>query len=561
MAAVLAIFKAGLAYLPIEPGFPADRIARTISRAGCRLVLTERGSSGALDVALDSLPGVRTLLIDAGYVDAGYADDDEAANRDLGVAVAPDQLAYIFFTSGSTGEPKGAMCEHAGMLNHLQAKIRDLGIDEGHTVAQTAPQCFDISLWQLVSALLVGGRTVLVEQEVVLDVARFVDTIVRARVEVLQLVPSYLEVVLTHLEQHPRDLPDLRCVSVTGEALKKELVQRWFAARPTITLVNAYGLTETSDDTNHEVMHRPPPGDRVPLGAAVQNVRVHVVDEHLSPVPLGAPGEIVFSGVCVGRGYVNDPERTRRAFMADPHREGRRLYRSGDSGRWRPDGKLEFLGRRDTQVKIRGFRIELGEIENTLVRVPGVRDGAVVVTDLPGRGPRLVAFCAGPRPVAADVLRDRLGRSLPVYMIPSDFHWREALPLTANSKIDRVALRAMAAELHAAGGAEDQQRAPVTPAEKRLAAAWADVLGIAEDRVGRTDHFFDSGGSSLLAVKLVVALDRAVTLEDVTRHPTLADLAGVLDAASAGSSPAAGPAHPRMAGRTGRTREGGARCL
>jgi hypothetical protein len=146
-------------------------------------------------------------------------------------------------------------------------------------------------------------------------------------------------------------------------------------------------------------------------------------------------------------------------------------------------------------------------------------------------------------------------------MIPSDFHWREALPLTANSKIDRVALRAMAAELHAAGGAEDQQRAPVTPAEKRLAAAWADVLGIAEDRVGRTDHFFDSGGSSLLAVKLVVALDRAVTLEDVTRHPTLADLAGVLDAASAGSSPAAGPAHPRMAGRTGRTREGGARCL
>ena len=193
-----------------------------------------------------------------------YAEDH--ADGDLGVAVGPDQLAYIYFTSGSTGEPKGAMCEHAGMLNHLYAKIDDLEIGEGQVVAQTAPQCFDISLWQLVSALLVGGRTLIVEQEVILDVERFVDTIADGRVNVLQVVPSYLEVVLSYLEQHPRELPDLRCVSVTGEALKKELAQRWFAAEPGIKLVNAYGLTETSDDTNHEVMDRAPDGDRVPLG-------------------------------------------------------------------------------------------------------------------------------------------------------------------------------------------------------------------------------------------------------------------------------------------------------
>ncbi|MFB9903203.1 non-ribosomal peptide synthetase [Allokutzneria oryzae] len=526
MAAVIAVFKAGGVYLPIEPHFPAERIATTLSRAGCELVVTEPGSTGALSEALDVLPGVRTL-----FVDTAYAEDHPVS--DLGVEVAPDQLAYIYFTSGSTGEPKGAMCEHLGMLNHLYAKIDDLGIGEGQVVAQTAPQCFDISLWQLVSALLVGGRTLLVEQEVVLDVERFVDKITSGRVTVLQVVPSYLEVVLSYVEQHPRELPDLRCVSVTGEALKKELAQRWFAAAPRIKLVNAYGLTETSDDTNHEVMDRVPDSDRVPLGPPVGNVRVYVVDEHLSPVPLGAPGAIVFSGICVGRGYVNDPERTEAAFTTDPHREGQRLYRGGDFGRWLPTGKLEFLGRRDTQVKIRGFRIEIGEIENTLLRVPGVRDGAVVVAERAGRGRHLIAFYAGPRALDAGDLRERLGGSLPEYMVPSAFYWRESLPLTGNSKIDRKVLTALAADLDIAGA---DYHAPGSPTERRLAAAWAKVLGIPEDQVSRRDHFFDRGGTSLSAVKLAITLDRAVSLKDITGHPVLADLADVVDGRSARGS-------------------------
>src|SRR3954451_11002481 len=426
MAAFFGVFKAGGVSLPIEPHFPADRIATTLSRAGCGLVLTELGSATTLDQALDSLSGVQTLLVDAAY-EEGHADGD------LGVGVAPDQLAYIYFTSGSTGEPKGAMCEHAGMLNHLYAKMDDLEIGEGQVVAQTAPQCFDISLWQLVSALLVGGRTLIVEQEVVLDVQRYVDKIVDGGVAVLQVVPSYLEVVLSYLERHPRGFPDLRCVSVTGEALTMELTRRWFAVEPEIKLVNAYGLTETSDDTNHEVMDRVPDRERVPLGSPVNNVHVYVVDEHLSPVPLGAPGEIVFSGICVGRGYVNDPDRTRLAFMTDPPRQGQRLYRGGDQGRWLPDGKLEFLGRRDTQVKIRGFRIEIGEIENTLLRVPGVRHVAVVVAEQAGERKHLVAFYSGRR-LETDVLRDRLSESLPEYMVPSAFHWRAELPLTSNGK-------------------------------------------------------------------------------------------------------------------------------
>ena len=519
LAAVLAIFKAGGAYLPIEPHFPADRIARTLSRAGCRLVLTERGSTAMLDHALHSLPGVETLFIDAAY-------GEHHPGGDLGVDVGRDQLAYIYFTSGSTGQPKGVMCEHSGMLNHLCAKIHDLGIAEGDVVAQTAPQCFDISLWQLVSAILVGGRTLLIEQETILDAGRFIDTLVDGRVGVVQLVPSYLEVVLSHLAQHPRPLPDLRCVSVTGEALKKDLVRRWFAAQPTIKLVNAYGLTETSDDTNHQVMESAPDRERVPLGRPINNVSVYIVDEHLSLVPLGAPGEIVFSGICVGRGYVNDPERTRLAFMSDPHREGQRLYRSGDYGRWLPERTVEFLGRRDTQVKIRGFRIEIGEIENTLVRLPGVGAAAVVVTEETDRSKHLVAFYSGLRPLDAGVLRDQLRESLPEYMVPSALHWREKLPLTDNGKIDRKVLTALAGELDVA---EQGRDGPSTATEDWLAAAWADILGIAKDQIGRRDQFFDLGGTSLSGVRLVIALNRVVTVKDLTDHPVLADLATLVD--------------------------------
>jgi amino acid adenylation domain-containing protein len=520
MAAVLAIFKAGGVYLPIEPHFPAERIATTLARAECGFVLTEPDSTATLDQALHHSPAIQKLFIDTAY-EEGHADDN------LDVSVASDQLAYIYFTSGSTGEPKGAMCEQRGMLNHIYAKIDDLEIGAGQVVAQTAPQCFDISLWQLISALLVGGRTLLIEQEIILDAQRFVDRISEGRVAILQVVPSYLEVVLSYLEQHPRELPDLRYVSVTGEALKKEIAQRWFAANPKIKLVNAYGLTETSDDTNHEIMDRVPDRERVPLGRPVNNIHIYIVDEHLSPVPLGAPGAIVFSGVCVGRGYVNDPERSRQAFMIDPHREGQRLYRGGDYGRWLPEGKLEFLGRRDTQVKISGFRIEIGEIENTLLRIPGVHDCAVVVAERPNQSKRLVAFYSGQQPLDIAMLRDRLSESLPEYMVPAAFHWQEGLPLTANSKIDRKTLTALARELDVPE--EVDYHAPRTPTEHRLAAAWAKVLGVPQQGIGRQDHFFDRGGTSLSAVRLAIILNRAVSLKDITLSPILADLAGLVD--------------------------------
>ncbi|MFD5648749.1 amino acid adenylation domain-containing protein [Streptomyces sp. NPDC127039] len=517
--AVLAVLKAGGAYLPLDPHHPPDRMATVLARAGCALVLTEPGSTARLDRALASLPGIRELLV---------PDTAEAAGDDTGpgVDVPADGLAYVFFTSGSTGEPKGAMCEHAGLLNHLLAKIDDLGIDEGTVVAQTASQCFDISLWQLLAALLTGGRTLLVDQEEVLDTGRFLDTITEGRVSILQVVPSYLDVLLTALERRPRDLPDLRCVSVTGEALRTQLARRWFERGPGVRLVNAYGLTETCDDTNHEVLDRAPTGDRIPLGRPVRNVRVYVVDDHLVPVPLGAPGALVFSGVCVGRGYVNDPERTRLAYLSDPHRPGERLYRSGDFGRWLPDGKLEFLGRQDAQVKIRGFRVEIGEVEHALLRVPGVRDGAVVVTGAQEHNRQLTAFCTGERTPGEQEVLARLGELLPAYLIPASCHQLDRLPLTANGKTDRNALTALAAAPDTAAGAPSPPR---TPTERRLAAAWAAVLGTPCERVGRNEDFFALGGTSLTAVRLAVRLDREISPRDLTTHPVLADLAHLID--------------------------------
>jgi amino acid adenylation domain-containing protein len=490
-----------------------------LSRAGCRIVVTETGSHRTLDEALATLPEVQKLFV-------GVAYEESHSEDDLRIKVAAHKPAYIYFTSGSTGEPKGAMCEHAGFLNHLFAKLDDFEIAEGQVVAQIAPQCFDISLWQLVAALLKGGRTLVIEQDMILDVQKFIDKIVGGKVSVMQVVPSYLEVVLSYLEQNDIALPDLHCVSVTGEALSKELAQRWFAVNPEIKLANAYGLTETSDDTNHEVMDRAPDGSQVPLGRCINNAHVYVVDEHLSPVPLGAPGEIVFSGVCVGRGYVNDPERTRKAFTADPLRVGERLYRSGDYGRWRPDGKLEFLGRQDAQVKIRGFRIEIGDIENSLLRVTGVRMGAVVVTEREGGGKQLVAFFSGEEPVDVAMVRESLARALPEYMVPSVFHWQATLPLTSNGKIDKKILRKRATELEDQTGSFE---APKTPTEHKLAAAWAKVLGVSSETIGRHDHFFDRGGTSLSSVKLVIALGTKVSLKDIARHPVLADLAEVLD--------------------------------
>ncbi|MGP3969979.1 amino acid adenylation domain-containing protein [Streptomyces sp. 6N223] len=545
IAAAIGTLKAGCVYLPIAPDLPASRVNDHLERAGAAYVLgapppdprwEECGPPAAAGSVHVLRTWRRTPTPPGVWASGGGAPD------------RGERAAYIYFTSGSSGEPKGVLCEHAGLLNHLHAKIADMGLapGPGEVVAQTASPGFDISLWQFAAPLLTGAAVRVIDTDAQLDVAAFLDEIVTGRVTVAQLVPSYLEVLLTHLERHPRGpggLGALRAVSVTGEALSHELVQRWFAACPGIALVNAYGATEVCDDTTHHVLHAPPARGPVPLGRSLNNVNAYVLDENLQLVPLGSVGEIAFSGVCVARGYVNDEERTRQVFVPDPFRAGARLYRTGDFGRWLPDGRLEFRGRHDEQVKIRGFRIEIGEIENRLLAVPGVREAAVVIDRgaaepgmTGGTTSNLVAFFgadgadgAGP---PGERAREVLAERLPDYMVPAYVHRLARLPHTENGKIDKRALVRLAGTLGHGGVAA--HAAPGTPAEQRLAMVWAEVLGVPLERIGRTDSFFALGGTSLAAVRLLVHLDGALSLRDLLAHPVLADLATALDGGPGG---------------------------
>jgi len=504
LAAMLGILKAGAVYLPIDPAFPDDRIAELLRSAGSRLALVAEDEVSARPLeaaAVRVLPLVPTTT-------------GEARPR----RVSGQALAYVYFTSGSTGAPKGAACEHAGMLNHLLAKVDTFALGPGSVVAQTASQCFDISLWQALAPLTVGGRTVIVDPEVILDPRALLELLDVEDVGVLQLVPSYLDVFVTRLERGGRAPRSLRMLSVTGEAVSQQLLTRWFKQCPAVPVVNAYGATEASDDTMHEVIRGMADGEQVAVGVPIMNVLVDVIGRDGLPVADDTIGEITFSGVCVGRGYINDPERTAAAFEADPGRPGLRRYRTGDYGQWLDDGRLRYVGRRDEQVKIGGVRVEVGEVEAQLLVVPGVLSAAVIV--LPdGESNRLAGFYTAPSPIP--MISDRLAELLPIQLVPRTLRWLPDLPLTDNGKVDKRGLADL--ETHSTSG--HSLLPPMTPTEWRIATAWAEVLGVPLDEVGRNDDFFGHGGGSLAGVRLVVQLAGLISLADLMANPVLADLA------------------------------------
>lgn len=505
LAAVLGILKAGGVYLPIDPAYPDDRIADLLRRSGSQLALVEdEAAAGPIEAAaVNALPLVQAA---ASGARPGHITDRA--------------LAYIYFTSGSTGEPKGAACEHLGMLNHLLAKVDTFGLGPGVVVAQTASQCFDISLWQALAPLIAGGSTVIVDPELMLDVAGLFQLLTAENVGVLQLVPAYLDVIATRLEQGDSAPGSLRMLGVTGEAVSQQVLTRWFKQCPAVPVVNAYGATEASDDTMHEVIRAMADGDQVTVGVPIANVIVDVIGPDGLPVGDGTTGEITFSGICVGRGYINDPERTSKAFEADPVRPGLRRYRSGDYGHWLDDGRLRFVGRRDDQVKISGIRVEVGEVEAQLLRVPGVRSACVIVMP-DGASKRLAGFYTAAAPIAA--IGDLLAELLPLPLVPRALHWLPELPVTGNGKVDKRAL----ADLETSKASGISLMPPQTATELRIATAWAEVLGLPLDEVGRNDNFFTQGGGSLAAVRLIVQLGGLISLVDLMANPVLADLAAV----------------------------------
>ncbi|HET9228803.1 MAG TPA: condensation domain-containing protein, partial [Thermoanaerobaculia bacterium] len=407
--------------------------------------------------------------------------------------------AYLLFTSGSTGDPKGALVHHRGLLNHLLAKIRGLGLSSSDVVAQTAPQSFDIHIWQLLAPLLVGARVEIIPDEIVRDPARLLAEIDARGVTILQVVPSLLAPLVEEAGGS-----SLRVLVTIGEALPPELARRWIATRPGVPLVNNYGPTECSDGVSDAWF---PEGEtHTSIGRPIPNLRLHILSPELEPQPIGFPGEICIGGEGVGIGYLGDPARTAASFVPEP---GGRMYRTGDLGRRRPDGQIEVLGRIDHQIKHRGVRIEPGEIEATLVAHPGVREAVVAIRD-----GRLVAWWTGD-PDAE--LRDHLRQRLPEAMIPVLFQRLDALPLTAHGKLDRRALP---------DPTVTPTLSPMDEMEQLVAGIFGEVLGTS---VGPRDDFFALGGHSLLATQVISRIREALGIDPplnlLFEQPTVAGLA------------------------------------
>jgi len=427
------------------------------------------------------------------------------------------------------------MVEQRGLINHLLSKISDLGLSASDVIAQTAPQSFDISVWQFLTALMVGGRLHICADEEVRDPALLVQVIAREGVTVLQIVPALLRAILDRTPNEPTfsALSRLRWLICIGEALAPDLCRNWLRHFPGVPLINAYGPAECSDTVATHRLPAPAPASlaTVPIGRAIANTRLYVLDAHLQPVPIGVAGELCVGGTGVGRGYLNDPEQTRRRFLRDPfsHRRGARLYRTGDSARWRADGILEFVGRVDHQVKIRGYRIELEEIEHVLVEHPDVQAAVVLARDDLGGEARLVAHivAADRREPEVSELRDFLKTRLPEYMIPTGFIFLDRMPLTAHGKVDRPALVAVRQGLKVAGS---EFVAPRDSTEEALARIWAESLEV--EHVGIFDIFFDLGGHSLAATRVVFKVIKQfqleIPLQSLFQSPTVAEMAAVI---------------------------------
>ncbi|WP_175693243.1 non-ribosomal peptide synthetase [Burkholderia ambifaria] len=526
MEAILAVWKCGAAYIPIDPDYPAARIRTILEDSGAALVIT---CDGLLPPELAALAPVVSL-------DAATDIVDDA---NPGRPVSPDSLAYVIYTSGSTGKPKGAMVEHAGMLNHMLAEIDEFSISASSVIAQTAPHCFDISVWQFFTAPLVGGKTVIVDDACIRDPASFVATLEAARISILELVPSYLSAVLDHASERPALMRHLRHLLVTGEMVSPALVKRWFDVFPDIAVVNAYGPAEASDDVAQHRMTCAPTTPYVPVGKPVRNVRIYVVDPQMNLCPIGVPGELCVSGVAVGRGYLNNEAATREAFVEDPFHPDRgvRLYRTGDIGCYLPDGSIVLHGRKDHQLKIRGYRIELAEIDNALAAIPEIRQAAALdYRDDAGRAAlcAYVAFRAGASLSDAEIAA-ALSATLPDYMVPGIYVVLDALPLSSNGKIDRKALPLLdRARLSAAGQAPTLPR---TPTETLLCRIWGEALGIPAP--GIHDNFFALGGDSILSMRIVSLAAKAglkLTTRLIFQHPTVAELAAVATRATLGAA-------------------------
>ncbi|MDR6594652.1 non-ribosomal peptide synthetase/type I polyketide synthase [Saccharothrix longispora] len=523
LVAVHAVHAAGGAYVPIDPGHPAERVRTVLADCGARLAVADSdlGDLGVLSLA----------------VDLGDDPGDEPGNGTAAPVPAttrPGDLAYVIYTSGSTGVPKGVMVEHRSVVNRLAWMQRRYPLGPDDVVLHKTPTTFDVSVWELLWWAHAGAAVAVVPAGAERDPRELAAAIERHGATVVHFVPSMLGPFLDHLEADPRaaaGVRTLRQVFASGEALTPALAERFgavlaAAGNREVRLANLYGPTEATVDVSYYDVPGSGPLTRVPIGRPVDNTALMVLDAAGRRCPIGAPGELNIAGVALARGYLGKPALTAEAFVVDESIPERRRYRTGDLARWLADGTAEYLGRLDDQVKVRGNRVAPGEVEAALTRCPGVSAAAVVPEDT-GSGTRLVAYLVPGRADAPDLVRtvmDSLVRWLPGYMVPSEFVRVDRLPLTAGGKVDRRALAAL-------GRRERGSDRPGTPLEETLAEVWREVLGT--DAFGVHDDFFTVGGDSILVLRMRTEAEKRGLPLDLDRfhaHPTVAALAAHLDA-------------------------------
>ncbi|WP_437937133.1 amino acid adenylation domain-containing protein [Sorangium sp. So ce341] len=522
---LLGVLKAGAAYLPLDPGYPAERLRHMIADSGARLILAHGASrSPALSSA-----GVETWSFDA------EADVLRAApSARVTVAAHPEQLAYCIYTSGSTGVPKGVGCTHRGLVNRTRWLQAELTLDADDRVLARTSLSFDVSVGELLLPLAAGAALVLAAPAAERDPAALGQLIRRHGVTAVDFVPALLAAFVQAGELAA--CPSLRALTVGGEVLPRELARACAAAHPA-RLYNMYGPTEAAIDVAYWRCLPDAEGSGVPIGSPMANVELYVLDPQLCPVPPLVTGELFIGGAALARGYLGRPAETAQRFVPHPWAAGERLYRTGDLARRSAGGVLEFVGRSDAQVKVRGHRIELGEIEARLLDLPAVREAVVSLVPGPS-GARLVAHVGVGGDAAAassDVgraLRSQLGERLPDYMVPAAIVVLERLPRLSNGKLDRKRLPAP--------DAPDAGRyvAPETELEQRLLAIWRDVLGV--ERLGVEDNFFELGGDSILSLSVVHrAREHGLPLspKHLFQHQTVRALAAALPPAEPAREP------------------------
>jgi amino acid adenylation domain-containing protein len=532
VVALLAVLKAGGAYLPLDPSYPSERLRYMLADSAPVAVLAQRALATA-PAALLAEAGVPVIEVD------GDGPASASGENPAHAGMSPEQLAYVIYTSGSTGRPKGVAVSHRAVVSRLAYAQRAWELRPGLAMLQKLSFSFDVSVREIFWPLVAGARLVVAPPGAERDPAKLLEMVHRERIHAIHFTPPMLQAVLRHSD--PAACPSLALVLCGGEALPPGLVREFHERLPGAALHHMYGPTEATIAATGRRCAADEAGAGASIGTPVDNARVYVLDAAGEPVPVGATGEICIGGAGVARGYLGAARHTAARFVPDPFggEPGARLYRSGDLGRWRADGTLEFQGRTDQQVKVRGFRIEPGEIEARLAAHPAVRETVVAARREEGGEARLVAYHVGGA-VEVEALRAHLAAHLPEHMVPAAYVRLDALPLTPSGKLDRAALPAPGGEAFT----RREWEAPEDETEAALAGIWAELLRV--EQVGRRDHFFELGGHSLLAVQVVSRVRQVMGVElalpELFERPVLAELAREVARAARADLPPIEPA-------------------